>query len=53
MTPEPISGFALSSPFLQNKSGGRSWITDVKGSVLGVPSCLPSGTCRHALVAQE
>ena len=38
MTPEPISGFALSSPFLRNKTGGRSWITDVKVSDLGVPS---------------
>ena len=35
---EPTSGFALSSPFLPNKTGGRSWITDVKGSDLGVPS---------------
>ena len=38
MTPEPTSGFALSSPFLRNKTGCRSWITDVKGSDLGVPS---------------
>ena len=38
MTPEPISGLALSSPFLRNKTGGRSWITDVKVSDLGVPS---------------
>ena len=38
MTPEPTSGFALSSPFLRNKTGGRSWITDVKVSDLGVPS---------------
>ena len=38
MTPEPISGFALSSPFLRNKTGSRSWITDVKVSDLGVPS---------------
>ena len=37
MTPEPTS-FALSSPFLRNKTGGRSWITDVKVSDLGVPS---------------
>ena len=29
MTPEPLSGFALSSPLLRNKTGGRSWITDV------------------------
>ena len=38
MTLEPISGFALSSPFLRNKTGGRSWITEVKVSDLGVPS---------------
>ena len=38
MAPEPTSGFALSSPFLRNKTGGRSWITDVKGPDLGVPS---------------
>ena len=38
MTPEPISGFALSSPFLRNKTGGRRWITDVKASGLEVPS---------------
>ena len=38
MTPEPISGFSLSSPFLRNKTGGRSWIMDVKISDLGVPS---------------
>ena len=25
MTPEPISGFVLSSPFLRNKTGGRRW----------------------------
>ena len=30
MTPGPISGFALSSPFLRNKTGDRRWITDVK-----------------------
>ena len=38
MTPEPISGFALSSPFLRNKTGGRRWTMDVKTSGLGVPS---------------
>ena len=38
MTPKPTSGFALSSPFLRNKTGGRSWITDVKVSDLGAPS---------------
>ena len=34
MTPEPKSGFALSSPFLRNKTGGRRCITDVKVSDL-------------------
>ena len=38
MTPEPISSFVLSSPFLRNKTGGRRWTTDVKTSALGVPS---------------
>ena len=38
MTPEPKSGFALSLPYLRNKTGGRRWITDVKVSDLGVPS---------------
>ena len=38
MTAEPICGFALISPFLRNKTGGRSSITDVKDSDLGVPS---------------
>ena len=38
MTPEPISSFALSSLFLQNKASGKSWITDVKDSDHGVPS---------------
>ena len=38
MTPEPLCGFALSSPFLQNKTGGRRWTTDVKASALGVPT---------------
>ena len=43
MTPEPKSGFALSLPFLRNKTGGRSWITDVKVSDLGAPSRLHLG----------
>ena len=30
MTPEPISGFALSSVCHQTLTGGRRWITDVK-----------------------
>ena len=30
MTAGPISGFALSSPFLRNKTGGRSLATDVE-----------------------
>ena len=38
LTPEPISGFALSSPFLRNKTCDRRWITDVKVSDVGVPS---------------
>ena len=38
MTPEPISGFALSSVCHQTQTGGRRWTTDVKASVLGVPS---------------
>ena len=38
MTPEPIIGFALSFPFLRNKTGGRSWITGVKVLDPGVPS---------------
>ena len=38
MTPELISGFALSSPFLRNKTGGRRWTTGIKVSDLGVPS---------------
>ena len=38
MTPEPISGFVLSSPFLRNKTGGRRWTTNVKASALGVTS---------------
>ena len=38
MTAEPISGFALSSPFLRIKTGGRNSITDVKDSDLEVPS---------------
>ena len=37
MTPEPISGFALSSPIVWNKTGGRRWISVVKVSDLGVP----------------
>ena len=41
MTLDPTSGFALSKPFLRNKTDGRSWITDVKVSDLGVPSILP------------
>ena len=39
-TPEPTSGFVLSSPFLRNKTGGRNWITDVKISDLRVSSWL-------------
>ena len=38
MTPEPISGFALSSVCHQTLTGGRRWITDVKVSDLGAPS---------------
>ena len=38
MTPEPTGGFALSLHFLRNKTGGRSWIMDVKVSDLGAPS---------------
>ena len=38
MTPEPISGFALSSVCHQTLTGGRSWIMDVKVSDLGAPS---------------
>ena len=44
MTPEPLSGFALSSPFLRNKTGGRRWIADA--------FMTPSGAHRHAHVAQ-
>ena len=43
MTPEPISGFALSSPFLWNKTGGRRWTMGIKASALGVPSWLHLG----------
>ena len=43
MTPELISGFALSSPFLRNKTGGRRWTTGIKVSDLGVPSLLHLG----------
>ena len=43
MTPEPISGFALSSVCHQTLTGGRSWITDAKVSDLGAPSCLHLG----------
>ena len=38
ITRGPTSGFALSWPFPRNKTGGRSWIMDVKVSDLGVPS---------------
>ena len=38
LTSEPINGFVLSSPFLRNKTGGRSWTTNVKASALGAPS---------------
>ena len=38
MTPEPISGFPLSSVCHQTLTGGRRWITDVKVSDLGAPS---------------
>ena len=43
MTPEPISGFALSSVCHQTLTGGRRWITDVKVSDLGAPSRLHLG----------
>ena len=36
MTPEPMSGFALSSVCHQTQTGGRRWTTDVKASDLGV-----------------
>ena len=36
MTPEPISGFALSSVCHQTQTGGRRGTTDVKASDLGV-----------------
>ena len=36
MTPEPLSGFALSSVCHQTQTGGKSWTTDVKASALGV-----------------
>ena len=38
MTPEPISGFALSSVCHQTLTSGRRWIADVKVSDLEVPS---------------
>ena len=38
MTPEPISGFALSSVCHQTLTGGRKWTTGIKASALGVPS---------------
>ena len=43
MTPGPTSGFALSLPFLRNKTGGRSWITDVKVSDIRASSRLHLG----------
>ena len=38
ITQGPTSGFALSLGYRQIRTGGRSWITDVEGSDLGVPS---------------
>ena len=38
ITRGPTSGFALSLGYHQIRTGGRSWITDVKVSDLGVPS---------------
>ena len=38
MTPEPLSGFALSSVCHPTLTGGRRWITDVKVSDLGASS---------------
>ena len=38
ITRGPTSGFALSLGYRQIRTGGRSWITDVKVSDLGVPS---------------
>ena len=36
MTPEPISGLALSSVCHQTHTGGQRWTTDVKASDLGI-----------------
>ena len=46
MTPEPISGFALSSVCHQTLTGGRRWITDVKVSAQG-PFFHPKDAMRH------